>query len=101
MNEPHSPPPAMPKSVDFANEIGTSFVIEGTVPEVALRLDRVVPLPASPRAGGGFTLEFVADPGIDIPQGSYPLSAQGTHHDIFLVPIAREDGRLRLEAVFN
>lgn len=84
----------------FESLIGAMFAVEGTEPALQLTLDAVRPLPLSRRPGGGFALDFsgLADPMLG--QGLVSLAQGEAHHDIFLVPTARDE-RGHYEAIFN
>lgn len=86
---------------DFAGRTGEAFEIEADGAPLRLVLAEVSALPASPRAGGAFRLEFAAPPGSALPQGIYDFLIKGAYRAIFTVPIGpNRDGELRHEAVF-
>ncbi|NIJ21940.1 hypothetical protein FHS95_003651 [Sphingomonas naasensis] len=65
-----------------------------------LTLDRVQALADSGREGGAFRLEFVGPDAPVLPQAIYRFAGAGDAHEIFIVPIARDAGGVRYEAVF-
>lgn len=85
---------------DFASRVGKSFSVPVRGHRVDLRLDAAQELPGSPRTGGGFRLEFIgpADPVLE--QGIFPFEIARDRYEIFIVPIARDFGGTRYEAVF-
>lgn len=86
---------------DFEGLVGTIFAIEAGAGPYPLELLSVQPLPHSPRAEGGFRLEFAGPEQTQIFQSIYPFPVRGGLHDIFLVPNGPgPDGRPRYEAVF-
>ena len=88
---------------DFSPHIDAIFgaqVADGVVP---LKLAKVDPAGDSGRAGGAFSLIFVAPKGPWLPQAIYPVKhpALGAMMEIFLVPIGpRQDGN-GYQAVFT
>jgi hypothetical protein len=90
-----------PSLVAFAEQIGTPFTVavdggpvDFTLVEVREGIESQHYAP--------FSLEFTAPGDVALPQATYSL-AHGTLGtlDIFLVPVAREGGLIRYEAVFN
>ena len=87
---------------DFAAHLGTDFemrVADGVVP---LKLVKADPAGNSGRAGGAFSLIFVAPKGPGHPQAVYPVShpALGTM-EVFLVPVGPESGGNGYQAIFT
>src|SRR5688572_20988507 len=89
---------AMPESVadltvsDFEAHQGEEFRLRAT-PEVPLKLTQILRKAQGLRAGGAFSLLFVAPKGPYLPQRIYPIShpSLGTF-DLFVVPIGPLDG---------
>jgi hypothetical protein len=84
-----------------------SDFVTGTVYDVAagdaaypLALDKSQALSDSGRDGGSFRLEFLGPAEPVLPQAIYRFGKDETAHDIFIVPVAREAGGIRYEAVF-
>ena len=86
---------------DFEPRTGETFRLLAT-PELALKLHEVQRIGQALRAGGGFSLHFVAPPGPYLPQAIYPIDhpALGTLH-IFITPIGPLAGGNGYEAVFT
>lgn len=87
---------------DFAAHLGADFemlVGDGVVP---LKLVKVDPAGNSGRAGGAFSLVFVAPKGTGHQQATYLLThpALGTM-EIFLVPVGPESGGAGYQAIFT
>jgi hypothetical protein len=91
----------------FAPAVGEAFTVEVEAggPELELRLDRLVEVPASPGAPRQepFTLTFLGPAGQHLPQRTYRLRHDSLGElDVFLVPVGPlADGRHQYEAVFN
>ncbi len=84
-----------------------SDFVAGTVYEVCtadaaypVTLDKSQELSDSGREGGSFRLEFLGPADPVLPQATYRFAGGGTDHDIFIVPIAKDAGGVRYEAVF-
>ena len=86
--------------IDFSETLGESFEVEAGESRLPLKLDRVEELRASGRPGGSFRLEFLGPLEPVLPQSIYPFERGGERFDIFIVPIAKEAGGMRYEAVF-
>ena len=86
---------------DFAGAEGATYEVdcEG-LPSVELTLEHAVELPSAGRAAGSFRLEFRGPFEPMLPQAIYPFRSGDECHDIFIVPIARDDKGTRYEAVF-
>ena len=85
---------------DVKDRAGAIYDLVGT--GVSLTLAQVEELPvAHGRDGGAFRLEFTGPADPMLPQAIYAVASDGVEHDIFLVPIARDQGETRYEAVFN
>jgi len=82
---------------DFEPRLGASFTVADGV---SLRLAEVSPLPDSKRPGGAFRLEFHGPAEAALSQGIYAFEFGAVAHDIFIVPIAAQDGGIRYEAIF-
>lgn len=85
---------------DFADRLGRPFLIEMDGDSVALVLDAADALTGSPRARGGFRLEFVGPLDRPFAQGLFPLAIDEDRFEIFLVPIAQGAAGMRYQAVF-
>jgi hypothetical protein len=83
---------------DFAT--GAVYTVSAGERDLSLALDRVQPLSDSGREGGSFRLEFVGPGEPVLPQATYRFSNGEMEHDIFIVPVARDEGGVRYEAVF-
>lgn len=85
----------------FAPAVGTPFVADTGTLQVELRL-----LSATTRDGAGewlpFNLMFLGPQDPLLPQRTYRLEHPTVgSHDIFLVPVGRDDEGTRYEAVFG
>lgn len=85
---------------DFSGRMGRPFVAEIAGHRVELVLDAADVLPGSPRARGGFRLEFLGPLDARLGQGVFPLAIDEDRFEIFLVPIAQEEKAMRYQAVF-
>jgi hypothetical protein len=85
---------------DFSGRVGRTFLIEVADDRVELVLDVAQEVTGSPRARGGFRLEFLGPPDPMLVQGIVPLAIDDDCFEIFLVAIAREEAAIRYEAVF-
>ncbi|PSJ39576.1 DUF6916 family protein [Allosphingosinicella deserti] len=83
---------------DFAE--GQEYAVPVSGGTVTLSLDRVQVLEQAMRAGGGFRLEFCGPADPVLPQATYSFAGQGETKDIFIVPIGRDAGATRYEAIF-
>jgi len=97
-----SPDLASLKLDDFTAHLGADFemqVADGIVP---LKLVKVDPAGNSGRAGGAFSLIFVAPKGSGYPQAIYPINhpVLGTM-EIFLVPVGPQSGGNGYQAIFT
>jgi hypothetical protein len=70
-------------------------------PSVELRLEKAVELPSAGRAEGSFRLEFRGPREPVLPQAIYTFRSGDLSHEIFIVPVAQDDGGTLYEAVFN
>ena len=68
---------------------------------VTMTLVTAEPLKSSPRPGGGFRLEFLGPRDPLFNQSIMEVAGPNESHEIFMVPIAQDDGGTRYEAVFN
>ena len=87
---------------DFAPHCDGDFEMLTSSGVVPLKLTKVAPAGASGRAGGAFSLLFVAPVGTSLPQAIYPV----THPvlgvmEIFLVPIGPLQGGSGYQAIFT
>jgi hypothetical protein len=85
---------------DFESAVGESWDVDGPEGTVPLRLEAVQPLPRAMRDEGTFRLEWSGPGDLALPQGTYGFSRGGERSDIFIVPIARMEDRIRYEALF-
>ena len=87
---------------DFAPHCDGDFEMLTSSGVVPLKLTKVAPAGASGRAGGAFSLLFVAPEGPWLPQAIYPIShpAFGTM-EIFLVPVGPASGGNGYHATFT
>jgi hypothetical protein len=85
---------------DFEGAIGESWDVEGPAGTIPLRLEAVQALPQAMRDEGAFRLEWSGPGDAALPQATYAFSREGKRWDIFIVPIARADDRIRYEALF-
>lgn len=65
-----------------------------------LTLEKAQQLSDSGREGGSFRLEFLGPADPVLPQAIYRFVKGGAGHDIFIVPVARDAGGVRYEAIF-
>ena len=84
----------------FAGRVGQSFDVTVRGHRLMLTLDAAQELPGSPRPGGAFRLEFLGPPDPVLAQGIFPFEIGKERFEIFVVPIARDTGRTRYEALF-
>jgi hypothetical protein len=97
-----SPDLASLKIDDFAAHLGAAFEMQTADGVVPLTLVNVDPAGNSGRAGGAFSLIFVAPKGSAHPQAIYPVShpALGIM-EIFLVPVGPQSGGNGYQAIFT
>jgi uncharacterized protein DUF6916 len=79
---------------------GTVYTVSVGDQTCPLALDKVQPLSDSGREGGSFRLEFLGPADPVLPQATYGFGNGEATHDIFIVPVGREAGGIRYEAVF-
>ncbi|TGX53391.1 hypothetical protein E5A73_11125 [Sphingomonas gei] len=79
---------------------GTVYTVSSGDQAWPLALDKVQPLSDSGREGGSFRLEFLGPADPVLPQATYSFSNSDATQDIFIVPVGREGGGIRYEAVF-
>ncbi|WP_375412925.1 DUF6916 family protein [uncultured Bradyrhizobium sp.] len=86
---------------DFAPHLDAAFEMQAAGGAVPLKLVKVDPAGNSGRAGGAFSLIFVAPTGPWLPQAIYPVQhpALGTM-EIFLVPVGPAFGGNSYQAIF-
>lgn len=92
-------PPALSID-DFAAWVGSEFQIGDDALRLPMTLSAAEPLDGSPRATGGFRLEFTGPSDPVLQQAIMSVAGPGRAHDIFLVPIGRDTRGTRYEAVF-
>jgi hypothetical protein len=87
---------------DFSPHLDAVFDLQTADGAVPLKLTNVDPAGNSGRAGGAFSLIFVAPKGKPLPQAIYPVKhpALGLM-EIFLVPIRPTQEGNRYQAVFT
>jgi hypothetical protein len=87
---------------DFSPRLSDDFRLRAADAELTLKLAEVKRLGAAMRAGGAFSLLFVAAAGPQLVQAIYPLTHPVLGRlDIFLVPIGPVPGGAGYEAVFT
>ena len=87
---------------DFAGAEGATYQVDGEgQPGVELTLEEAVELPSAGRAAGSFRLEFRGPFEPTLPQAIYRFRSGDQCHEIFIVPVARDDRGTCYEAVFN
>ena len=86
---------------EFAGTEGATWQVEGEGrPAVEMTLEEAVELPSAGRADGSFRLAFRGPFEPILPQAIYRFRSGGECHEIFIVPIGRDDKGTRYEAVF-
>ena len=85
---------------DFAPLRGTAIEVATAAGAFELVLAGVAELPASPRPGGSFRLEFHGPARDALAQGTYAFRLGSERHDIFIVPIGPIGETMRYEAIF-
>ena len=92
---------AGPTLADFEGRVGESFDVEAEgAAAVPLRLEQATALPQSYREEGAFRLEWSGPADPLLPQGIYAFQSGGEKFEMFIVPIARDSGGSRYEAIF-
>lgn len=86
---------------DFTSHVDSVFDMQAASGAVALKLLKADPAGNSGRAGGAFSLIFVAPKGPWLPQAIYPVThpALGVM-EIFLVPVGPMNGGNGYQAIF-
>jgi hypothetical protein len=79
---------------------GTVYTVSVGDQAYPFALDNAQPLSDSGREGGSFRLEFLGPGEPVLPQATYSFSSAAAGHEIFIVPVSREPGGVRYEAVF-
>jgi hypothetical protein len=97
-----SPDLATLRISDFAPHLNADFEMQSPAGPVPLKLAEAVAGGQSGRAGGAFSLLFVAPTGPWLPQAIYPVThpSLGTM-EIFLVPVGPVPGGNGYHAVFT
>src|SRR4051812_22217072 len=87
---------------DFTPHLEAAFDMQTAGGTVPLKLAKVDPAGDSGRAGGAFSLVFVAPKGPFLPQAIYPVThpALGVM-EIFLVPVGPMQGGNGYQAIFT
>jgi hypothetical protein len=87
---------------DFTPHLNAIFDVQTAAGVVPLKLVKVDPVGDSGRAGGAFSLIFVAPKGPWLPQGVYPVPHPVLGMmEIFLVPVGPTQGGNGYQAVFT
>jgi hypothetical protein len=87
---------------DFAPHLDAVFHVETPGGAVPLKLVRVEPAGDSGRAGGAFSLVFVAPKGPWLPQATYPVPHPVLGlMEIFLVPVGPMQDGNAYQAIFT
>jgi len=84
----------------FSGRVGETFPVEADGRNVDLILEAAEALPGSPRAAGGFRLEFLGPTDPMLGQGVFEFAVGDDRWEIFIVPIARDAAGTRYESVF-
>jgi hypothetical protein len=87
---------------DFSPHLDAAFDMQTAAGVVPLKLTKIDAVGHSGRAGGAFSLIFVAPKGPWLPQGIYPVAhpALGIL-EIFLVPVGPMQGGNGYQAIFT
>ena len=85
---------------DFASWVGGACDVTGPDGQVTMTLAAAEPLAGSPRAGGGFRLEFLGPREPLLGQAIMSVTGPERTDEIFLVPVSRDDEGTLYEAVF-
>jgi hypothetical protein len=87
---------------DFSSQLDAVFDLQAAGGVIPLKLMNVDPAGNSGRAGGAFSMIFVAPKGPFLPQSIYPVKhpALGVM-EIFLVPIGPRHGGNGYQAIFT
>lgn len=86
---------------DFASAEGTVYRVSAPSGDYELTLETASELPRSVRPQGSFRLLFRGPFEPILEQAIYPFSAAGFAHELFIVPIGRDDAGTLYEAIFN
>jgi hypothetical protein len=87
---------------DFSPHLDAVFDVQTAAGVVPLKLAKVDPVGDSGRAGGAFSLIFVAPKGPWLPQGIYPVPHPVLGMmEIFLVPVGPALGGNSYQAIFT
>lgn len=85
----------------FTDHVGGTFDTAAGGATLPLTLEAAEPISNAMREGGGFRLQWLGPPDPILPQATYRMAVAGEEHEIFIVPISRDEGGTRYEAVFN
>ena len=85
---------------DFAGWLNGECEVTAPEGRVPMTLMVAEPVAGSPRAGGGFRLEFLGPRDPLLGQSIMSVKGPSRTDEIFLVPVARDDEGTRYEAVF-
>ena len=87
---------------DFTPHVDAAFDMQAAGEVVPLKLVNADPAGDSGRAGGAFSLIFVAPKGPFLPQAIYPVTHPGLGvMEIFLVPVGPLQGGNGYQAIFT
>jgi hypothetical protein len=87
---------------DFSPHLDAAFEMQAAGGVVALKLAKADPAGDSGRAGGAFSLLFVAPKGPWLPQAIYPIDHPTLGiMEIFLVPVGPAQGGNGYQAIFT
>lgn len=85
---------------DFADAAGSVYPVAVGEEQLELTLDKAEEIASAGRSGGAFRLEFLGPSDPVLPQASYPIRLGDEIIDIFIVPVSRDHGGTRYEAIF-
>ena len=85
----------------FTAHVGEAFDTAAGGATLKLTLEAAEPISNAMREGGGFWLQWLGPADPVLPQAMYRMAVAGAEHEIFIVPISRNEGGTRYEAVFN
>ena len=85
---------------DFTGWLNRECKVKTPEGDVRMTLIAAEPVAGSPRAGGGFRLEFLGPRDPMLGQGTMSVAGPDRSDDIFLVPVEREERGTVYEAVF-
>jgi hypothetical protein len=86
---------------DFADAVGETFAVDAGDDRFELKLEKAEELPAPAAPSGSFRLEFRGPFEPILPQAIYTFRRESDAHEIFVVPIGRNEAGTQYEAVFT